>query len=78
MCLLNNWNVAYVIHFHLIINAIWFLGILKCVLLATSARNTLGRKRVKSNVLQVLPTASVLAIDKIYFNKIFFFIFFFN
>lgn len=79
LCLLNNWNVAYVIQFHLIINAIWFLGILKWALSAAIARNTLRRKCVKSNVLPALPTASVLAIDKIYVDKKFvFFIFSIN
>lgn len=73
LCLLNNWNVAYVIQFHLIINAVWLLGILKCALSAASARGTLRQKRVKSNVFPVLSTASVLANDKIYFKiKIYF------
>lgn len=76
LCLLNNLNVAYVIQFHLIINAVWPLGILKCALSAASARNTLQRKRVKSNVFQVLPTASVLETDKIYIYKNTFFYFF--
>jgi hypothetical protein len=59
-------------------NAVWLLGILKCALSVASARNTLQRKRVKSNVLPVLHTASTLAIDKIYVNKKVRFLYFFN
>jgi hypothetical protein len=68
LCLLINWNKAYVIQLQLTINAVWLLGILTCTSPAASARNTLQRKCVQSNVFPVLPTTCVLTID-IYVKK---------